>query len=300
MSARFPGWCPPDGRSGTGQPRQLGTGGNEKTQVAAKGLGRAALDEMGIDKREGIDVQRGTVQNKIYAAPWLALGANLLFPVCFVLGGLFGYSFALRGEAVFVTLCAAACVCLAAVFCGLGAQPLPSHARKAAWLLFPAAVLDTLLLWLFSSWEFAPAVTLVCCAGAAACWVKAVRTLAGKAVCALVCSLFLAGFVPLVAVAIAFGGMGQNTVVRTLPSPQGMFVARIVDSDQGALGGDTLVEVQRSGSPVDVGIGVFNPAWVRVYAGEWGEAQTMQLVWADEQTLVIDGQAYPMGEGPRG
>ena len=226
-----------------------------------------------------------------YTAPWMALGANLLFPVCFVLGGLFGYQFALRGEAVFVTLLAAACMCLAAVFCGLGVQPLPSHARKAAWLLLPAAVLDTLLLWLFGSWEFAPAVTLVCCVGAAVCWVKAVRPFAGKVVCTLACSLFFAAFVPLTMMGIVFGGIGQNTVVRTVPSPQGTFVARIVDSDQGALGGDTLVEVQQSGKSLDMGIGVFTPAWVRVYAGEWGEFQNMQLAWADEQTLVIDGQA---------
>lgn len=44
-------------------------------------------------------------------------------------------------------------------------------------------------------------------------------------------------------IALIFGNIGQNTVVQTVESPSGKYYAQVIDSDQGALGGDTLVDV---------------------------------------------------------
>lgn len=83
--------------------------------------------------------------------------------------------------------------------------------------------------------------------------------------------------------ALLFENIGQNTVVRVLPSPDGTFEARIIDSDQGAMGGGTIVEVQKQGS---------RRRPERVYLGEWGEFKTMEIYWKSEHILVINGKEY--------
>jgi hypothetical protein len=82
--------------------------------------------------------------------------------------------------------------------------------------------------------------------------------------------------------ALLFENIGQNTVVRVLPSPDGTLEARIIDSDQGAMGGATIVEVEKNG-------------WAKpkqIYTGPWGIFETMEIYWKDEDTLVINGKEY--------
>ena len=45
---------------------------------------------------------------------------------------------------------------------------------------------------------------------------------------------------PFVAV---FKDFSKKTVVQTIPSPSGKYYAQVIDDDQGALGGNTIVEV---------------------------------------------------------
>lgn len=91
--------------------------------------------------------------------------------------------------------------------------------------------------------------------------------------------------------ALLFGDFGQNTVVQSAKSPNDTYYAEVIDSDQGALGGDTLVEVYEN-----KGINTFvfnitkNPQ--RIYYGEWGEAQNMQIYWKDDNCLVINSVEY--------
>jgi hypothetical protein len=69
----------------------------------------------------------------------------------------------------------------------------------------------------------------------------------------------------------------------TLPSPGGTHEARVIDVDEGALGGSTIVEVERNG-------------WLarpkRIYVGEWGEYETMEISWKNDDYLVINGKEY--------
>lgn len=82
---------------------------------------------------------------------------------------------------------------------------------------------------------------------------------------------------------LLLGSIGQKTVVQTLPSPDGTYEARVIDVDQGALGGNTVVEVERNG---------FLTRPKRIYIGDWSEWKTMQIQWKDEHTLMINGKAY--------
>lgn len=92
-------------------------------------------------------------------------------------------------------------------------------------------------------------------------------------------------------IALIFGSIGQNTVVKTVESPNGKYYAQVIDSDQGALGGDTFIDVYEKS--------VFNGILFkiekkpkRVYFGDWGEFQKMHIYWKDNQHLVINSVEY--------
>ena len=108
------------------------------------------------------------------------------------------------------------------------------------------------------------------------------------AICLAVCAI-IAFFVFLVMnmgnilFLVMMGNIGTKTVVQTLPSPDGTYEARVIDVDEGALGGSTIVEVERNG-------------WLarpkRIYLGEWGEYETMEIYWKNDDCLVINGKEY--------
>lgn len=109
---------------------------------------------------------------------------------------------------------------------------------------------------------------------------------------ALVLSLLMAlpisflGYILLI-----FGNLGQNTVVQTVESPSGTYYAEVIDSDQGALGGDTFVDVH-SKDRLHAVLFTIEEKPQRVYIGNWGEFETMQIHWEDDDCLVINGVEY--------
>ena len=108
-------------------------------------------------------------------------------------------------------------------------------------------------------------------------------------------SLSLAGIlaVPLLIIGLAaglFGGIGENTVVQRLPSPDGSRCAELIDNDQGGLGGSTFVEICPQGLTGEFGVRVAR----RIYEGNWGEFRDMELSWKDESCLEINGKEYPI------
>lgn len=92
-------------------------------------------------------------------------------------------------------------------------------------------------------------------------------------------------------IALIFGNIGQNTVVQTVESPSGKYYAQVIDSDQGALGGDTLVVVYQD-CGVDMFLFKIDKKPKRVYLGDWGEFKNMQLCWKDDRHLVINSIEY--------
>lgn len=101
-------------------------------------------------------------------------------------------------------------------------------------------------------------------------------------------------FVPVafISLIVLFFQIGQNTVVQTAPSPEGRYYAKVIDSDQGAFGGDTIVYVYDAEAQLDLYFFEFEKEPQRVYSGEWGEFRDTELYWASEHELVIDGCTY--------
>ena len=86
--------------------------------------------------------------------------------------------------------------------------------------------------------------------------------------------------------------IGRNSVVQSLPSPGGTYCAQVIDSDQGALGGDTIVEVYEPQKRVNLLLIELRKDPQLVYLGNWGEFENMNLRWESEQVLLINGRSY--------
>ena len=89
-----------------------------------------------------------------------------------------------------------------------------------------------------------------------------------------------------------FFQIGERKVVQRLPSPEGTYYAELIDDDQGALGGDTLVYVYDTRQQYYLGLLMVQKNPQQIFMGQWGLFETMQLEWESEQILKINGVAH--------
>lgn len=129
----------------------------------------------------------------------------------------------------------------------------------------------------------------VCCC----CYltVKHGKPLVFKITCLVLSALMLLPVGFLSFLALAFGNLGENIVVQTVESPNGTYYAEVINSDQGALGGDTLVDVHEN-KEIDALTFKISKKSQRVYHGEWGEFENMTIYWKNENCLVINSVEY--------
>ena len=112
-------------------------------------------------------------------------------------------------------------------------------------------------------------------------WKKLVAVLAAAILCVL---LFFVGFIAFIGASI-----GTTEVVDTVMSPDGRYRAELINSDDGALGGDTVVKVYDETA-------LFWRRPQTVYIGPWGEFEDMELYWISDTVLSINGKAYEIEE----
>lgn len=91
---------------------------------------------------------------------------------------------------------------------------------------------------------------------------------------------------------ILLADFSSNTVVKYLNSPENTYTAEIIDNDQGALGGGTLVEIKYNNQKFSVLLGVFKKFPKIIYDGDWCEFDNMTIKWENENTLLINNVRY--------
>ena len=89
-----------------------------------------------------------------------------------------------------------------------------------------------------------------------------------------------------------FGQIGYRETITAALSPEGTYRAEIIDSSEGALGGDTLVRVCHVPFHWDLCLVEVQREPRTVYIGQWGEFETMTIDWQSEQTLLINSTPY--------
>lgn len=131
-------------------------------------------------------------------------------------------------------------------------------------------------------------VTVVCCFSLAST-VKKKTSLNIIAICLSLAMLLPMGFMAFIA--CIFGSLGKDTVVQTVVSPNQTYCAQVIDSDQGATGGATIVRVYQK-STLDAMLFRIEKKPKIVYYGRWGLFKTMNIRWKDDTHLIINSTEY--------
>lgn len=216
---------------------------------------------------------------------------TIFFPIGTILSACFGYTFELiniSGFAVIIAVLSVCTVILDFIFKNL----IESKVIQILLAVIPPLSLFNAVFYMFVCSRICVIasvfISAVCCCFLA---VRQGKPLALKNAALVLFAIMIlpTGFFG--GIVLLFGNIGQNTVVQTVESPNGKKYAQVVDSDQGALGGDTLVDVYEK-SRINALLFKMEKQPQRVYSGDWGEFKNMQIHWEDDNCLVINSVAY--------
>ena len=87
---------------------------------------------------------------------------------------------------------------------------------------------------------------------------------------------------------LLFWNFGHTEVVITEPSPNALYIAEVISSDQGALGGNTTITIRRQNRDINLLIGSFQQNPTAVSGGRFGDYRFMTLDWACDKILYVD------------
>lgn len=205
---------------------------------------------------------------------------QLILPVCFLIGESLDLKLVLHFPWILFLLLSVICGYL--TVCVWKEEP-----SRLAWLALPLSVMNCLFTVVFLRQTASIPYVLTLLAASVCIFLRCPRGIFGwimKGISLLVLSLLL-----LVLPIFLFGAsMNYTRTVIEAASPDGRYTARVEESDQGALGGDTLVYLRDESRTVELLIGQL--IYERVlYQGDWYEWQDMTLSWQDCVTLRING-----------
>ena len=216
----------------------------------------------------------------------ILLGMCLLFPVLLLLGECFGFYVRVRSwgthSVIFTLIYTLLCLRV------LREDSKSKVGSILSCLLFPASALHAAV-WTvgFARFWLAALLSLVWVVFSAIIMIKNVRSLGAKIAVYLPSALILLPTM-LFMLFLPFA-LGYRMAVRTITSPERNYRAEVIDVNEGALGGATIVEVYDLRKQFDGVIFLFQKEPQVVYYGDWGEFETMKLEWESEQVLLING-----------
>lgn len=221
----------------------------------------------------------------------LLFSLTILYPAGVIISACLGYSFELISVSAFAIAIAALSVWVVVLDLNCRNTLENDTIRILLAIITPLSLINAVF-YIFKCPQIWVIVSVLLSAGCC-CYltVKCGKPLALKVVALVLSALMILpiGFFSLIT--LIFGNIGQNTVVQTVESPSGKYYAQVIDSDQGALGGDALVDVYKK-SGINLILFKIEKKPQRVYFGEWGEYKNMQIHWKDDNCLVINSVEY--------
>lgn len=218
-------------------------------------------------------------------------GLTALLPVGTAICAPLGYTFRLAGFFGFAIGICILSVC-GVIFSLLYKGPIESKCLSALLTVFAPLSLINAEFYLLGSKDLLMVGFTVAAVGCAYfLTVKYAKSLSVKIISLTLTAVMILPFACIDFFALTFGNFGLNTVVQSVESPDGAYCAQVIDSDQGALGGSTLVQVCKR-AQFDAVLFRVEKRLQTVYAGKWGEYQNMQIDWEGNNTLIINGIPY--------
>ena len=216
---------------------------------------------------------------------------TILFPVGALVSACFGYTFELTSVLAFSVIIAVISV-FTAIFAVISKDKIINKGIIIlSYILFPLSFINAVI-YIFESGELSVAICVLI--SAMCCFFIVLRNIistVNKIIISVLFALMTAFVIFFAFMMLTFGSIGQNTVIKNIEYPNGNFYAQVIDSDQGAFGGDTLVNVYEKRG-IDTFIFRLKDKPQRVYLGEWGEYESMHISWKDDKCLVINSVEY--------
>lgn len=222
---------------------------------------------------------------------YLLFSLVVIVPLGVRLSDRFGYRFELANDSVFAIVTALLSVC-AVVLSIAGKENVESKIAGVLFVLLTPLSLMNVVCCLFVCCGIWAIISVLICAVCCCCLsIIYGKPLAFKIIALGFCAFMAMPIGLLSVIALTFGNIGQNTVVCSVESPNGTYYAEVIDSDQGALGGDTFVDVYEN-KEFNALIFKSSKRPQRVYRGEWGEFEDMRIYWKDDHCLMINAVEY--------
>ncbi len=222
---------------------------------------------------------------------YLLFSLTILYPAGVIITACFGYSFELISVSVFAVAIAALSVYIISLDPICKSTLENSKIRILLAIITPLSLINAVF-YIFKCPRIWVIASVLLSAGCC-CYltVKYGKPLALKVVALVLSALMILPIGFFSFIALIFGNIGQNTVVQTVESPSGKYYAQVISSDQGALGGDTLVDVYKK-SGINLILFKIKKKPQHVYWGDWGQFYDMHVHWKDDKNLIINGRGY--------
>ena len=221
---------------------------------------------------------------------FLLFTLTALYPAGSLIASCFGYNFKLMGIPVFAVSSAIISICIV-ILDGVYKIAFNKLVQILLAVITPISLINVVLCAIESPQTWTIAGTLVSTGCCAYLMIKNGEPLLLKILSGAVSAFMFLPVCLMCFLSLVFGDFGLNTVIETIESPSGKYYVQVVDSDQGALGGDTFVDVYKPGE-VNLFLFKFEKQTQRVYHGEWREYENMQIYWKDDSCLVINSVEY--------
>lgn len=228
---------------------------------------------------------------------WILIFIICLLPVGVGLSALFGYNFTLKSYPAFAIVSLTLAVGVFVLFILRRNDNEKAFPVSFFCIVTPVSVINAVLYMLddIKNWYWISFVLLAC---TVVCFYFTVVSSAKKV--SKIVSLITAGVIAVpvifigvfsVFLSLVFGDVGENQVVSRIENADKSYYAIVVSSDQGALGGDTFVNVFKK---IEIDAVIFKVTDMpdTVYKGEFGEYEDMDIYWKDNRCLVINDEEY--------
>jgi len=224
---------------------------------------------------------------------YLLFTLTMLYPVGIAVSSLFGYTFKLTNVVTYTSVVAILSVCAVVLTFILKIELQKKSVSILLTCLPLISMINAMLLVFFHGGLLVIVNTFV---SALCCFVMALffgKHLVLKIFLLTLSVLMIFPFAYLSFISFIFGDLPHNTVVQTVESPNEKYYAQVINSDQGALGGNTLVDVYK-GRKMNFIIFTLEKKPERVYEGDWGYGEHMDIYWKDDKCLIIDSKEHVM------
>lgn len=216
----------------------------------------------------------------------------LLLPLGVIIADALGYTFVLGNYTIGAVITALLMVMIM-VLCAIVKEPVWNLFISILFVLLAPFSLANATFYIFRNNSIWGVISMCICV--IGCHYLAIRY--GKPLIVKIIGLVISALmIPLIgfvaSVWLVFGSAkAYTTVIQTVESPDGEYYAEVVDSDQGALGGDTIVYVYEN-REIDMFIFRIFKKPRRVYDGKWKEYENMRIYWKEDNRLVINSTEY--------